>query len=372
MTLRLVLPSLVLAAAGAHAFQPVLPTANDALFGASPRKFYMYVERDFEGRKTQPWEGGTYGFSRGPERIGGKVHLAHFHEGIDVAPLRRDAAGEPLDEVRAIEAGRVVHASGNARDSNYGKYVVVQHDVGGAPVFSIYAHLAAIDVEPGQSLARGTRIGRIGWTGAGINRERAHLHLEIAILWNDGFETWHAANFPTPNKHGIFNGMNLMGLDVAGFYKAQNADPGLTLQQFIARTEPFFRVRIPESPRFQLPRRYPWLVRGRTDGVQSWVVSFTAAGFPVSIEPSSDPSAGPVLEWAKPSKLPYRKVTRSLLDGPPGKPRLGANGLKWLQLLSWDPSAAPVSPAPEGNQSGDDSATLRLLPGSVILAAPNA
>ena len=140
---------LVLAATGSHlavAFSPVLPTDNDALFHGQLEDFYMFTDRDFEGRKSFPWEGGRYGFTRGPERIGGRVVLTRFHEGIDISPVRRDDAGEPLDDVRAIEAGRVVHVSNDPRDSNYGSYVVVAHSVEGAPVYSVYAHLAGAEV----------------------------------------------------------------------------------------------------------------------------------------------------------------------------------------------------------------------------------
>ena len=33
-----------------------LPTCNDALFNGQPEKFYMYVNRNFEGQATQAWE----------------------------------------------------------------------------------------------------------------------------------------------------------------------------------------------------------------------------------------------------------------------------------------------------------------------------
>ena len=330
----------------ARAFSPVLPTDNDALFRGQPEKFYMYTDRDFEGVKSRPWQGGTHGFTRNPERLGGRVVTTKFHEGIDVAPIRRDASGEPLDDVRAIESGRVVHVSRDSKDSNYGQYLVIRHDVEGAPVFTIYSHLASIDVAPGQTIARGAPLGRLGYTGAGLNQRRAHLHLEIAILWHDQFASWHPAQFPTPNKHGLYNGINLMGLDVAEFYLQQRQKPSLTLPRFIRQQDAFFRLQIPDSPHFQLPRRYPWLVTAPATDARSWIVSFTDAGFPVSIEPSAKTVAGPQLLWAKPSKLPYKKVTRSLLDGPPGRPRLGESGEKLLSLLTWDPAAAPASPTP--------------------------
>ncbi len=340
--------ALLFLAVPAAAFSPVLPTDNDALFRGQPEQFYMYTDRNFEGVKSRPWQGGTYGFSRNKERIGGKIAMTKFHEGIDVKPVRRDASGEPLDDVRAIESGRVVHVSKNARDSNYGKLAVVEHDVEGTPVYSVYAHLATVDVHPGQSLARGERIGRLGYTGAGINRRRAHLHLEIALLWHDQFESWHPQNFSSPNKHGIYNGINLIGLDAAQFYLRQRENPSLTLPQFVRQEEPFFRVRLPASPHFQLPRRYPWLVEGDPSGARSWVVSFTAPGFPVSIEPSPEPATTPRVEWVASSKFPTAKMTRGLVEGSPGRPVLGQSGKKLIDLITWDPARAAASPpAPE-------------------------
>lgn len=325
----------------AQAFNPALPTDNDALFRAHPEKFYMFTDRNFEGVKSTPWQGGTYGFSRSPERIGGKVIQTKFHEGIDIAPVRRDASGEPLDDVRAVESGSVVHTNSVARDSNYGKYVVLRHDVEGAPIFTIYAHLSEIAVSPGQNVSKGTRLGRVGHTGEGLDRRRAHLHLEIAVLWHDQFEQWHAANFSTPNKHGIYNGLNMMGLDSAAFFLARRKNPALTLPQFIRSQQPFFRVQIPASPHFQLPRRYPWLVRGDDSRARSWIVSFTSAGFPVSIEPSDKDIPTPRAIWAASSTFPLKKLTRSLITGTPDTPRLTEHGEKLMSLLTGTPPTAP-------------------------------
>jgi murein DD-endopeptidase MepM/ murein hydrolase activator NlpD len=355
---RFLLP--LAAAAPALAFSPVLPTDNDALFRGQPERFYMYTDRDFEGVKSRPWQGGTYGFTRNQQRVGGKIVMTKFHEGIDIRPLRRDASGEPLDEVRAIESGRVVHVSNNAADSNYGKLAVVEHDVAGTPVYSIYAHLATVEVRPGQTLARGDRLGRLGYTGAGLDRRRAHLHLEIALLWHDQFESWHPLNFPTANKHGLYNGLNLMGLDVARFYLQQRENPSLTLPQFVRQKESFFRVRLPESPHFQLPRRYPWLVKGDPDGARSWLVSFTAPGFPVAIEPSTGSVAAPRVEWVAPAEFPPGKMTRRLVEGTRRQPLLGESGKKLVDLLDWDPASRPA-PAPEGGLS-EVSAGLKVPP----------
>src|SRR5438132_14431611 len=107
-------------AAQNHALDLVLPTDNDALFSGGGAAFYQYVERDFKGVKSTPWEGGQYGFVRDPVETSAGVVYTRFHEGIDVKPLRRDARDEPLDAVRAIADGKVVHTNVVPGYSNYG------------------------------------------------------------------------------------------------------------------------------------------------------------------------------------------------------------------------------------------------------------
>ena len=181
----------------------------------------MYVNRDFEGEKSKPWQGGQFGFVRGPVRSGDKIICIQFHEGIDIRPMHRDVQGNPTDEVRAAAAGVVVHVSREAGASNYGRYVVLEHRWDGCPFYTLYAHLASISVESGQSLQQGETLGIMGFTGAGIDRERAHIHFEVCMMLSRNFEGWHDANFPKdPNRHGIYNGLNLAGADPAALLLA--------------------------------------------------------------------------------------------------------------------------------------------------------
>src|ERR1044071_4729639 len=102
----------------------VLPTENDALLRGDGPAFYQYVERDYHGEKSTPWEGGQYGFVRDPVETAAGIVYMRFHEGIDIRPMQRDERGEPLDEVRAIAQGKVVYTSLVPGYSNYGKYIV--------------------------------------------------------------------------------------------------------------------------------------------------------------------------------------------------------------------------------------------------------
>ena len=87
------------------------PTGNRALLDNNPEKFYMYVYRTFEGETSKPWQGGSYGFVRNLRRTQQGTIPTRFHEGIDIRPLKRDSAGRPLDDVKAIALGRALSAA---------------------------------------------------------------------------------------------------------------------------------------------------------------------------------------------------------------------------------------------------------------------
>src|SRR5437870_12224302 len=253
-----------------------LPTDNDALFRDGGPAFYQSIERDHKGVKSIPWEGGQYGFVRDPVETPEGIVYTRFHEGIDIRPLERDARGEPLDEVRAIADGKVVHANLVPGYSNYGKYIVIEHRWDGSSYYSLYGHLSAIAVRPGQTVRRGQRIAVMGYTGTGLNRERAHLHLELNLMLSHKFEAWYNTFFRNdPNHNCIYNVMNLIRLDIERLYLALHKNPSLTLPQFVSREEIFYKVTVPKSRHFELPKLYPWmLTEGNRSEKSSWEVSF--------------------------------------------------------------------------------------------------
>ena len=193
----------------------------------------MYVDRTFEGETTQPWEGGSFGYVRSPIRVGGHVVMSRFHEGVDIAPVKRDKAGNPLDLVMSISDGKVVHTSSISGRSNYGKYVVVEHNWDSSKVVSLYAHLAEITVNPGDSVKTGSVLGRMGYTGAGLNRTRAHVHLEVGLVMSMQYAGWHKVNFGSMNYHGNYNGMNIAGVDVASLFLEHEKNPNLSFSEFV-------------------------------------------------------------------------------------------------------------------------------------------
>ena len=314
-----------------------LPTDNDSLFSGGGAAFYQYIERNYNGVKSTPWEGGQYGFVRDPTDTAGGVVYTRFHEGIDIRPLHRDAHGEPLDEVRAIADGKVTHTNLVPGYSNYGKYIVIEHHWDSSSYYSLYGHLSSIAVQSGDTVNRGQRIAVMGYTGTGLNRERAHLHLELNLMLSHQFEAWYNTFFRNdPNHNGIYNGMNLIGLDIARLYLALHKNPSLTIPQFLSREEIFYKVTVPKSRHFDLPKLYPWmLTEGNRSEKSSWEVSFAQSGVPLRIESSDKNVTQPELSYARKSSVDYSHTTRDVISGHGASAHLTDYGRQLMRLLIW-------------------------------------
>ncbi len=93
------------------------------------------------------------------------------HQGLDFVP----GDGAPISAI-ADGVVRVVSAS----RSGWGTHVIIDHQVGGQRVSSLYAHMQAgsVSLVPGQAIAVGTPVGRVGNTGMSTG---SHLHLEIHL-----------------------------------------------------------------------------------------------------------------------------------------------------------------------------------------------
>ncbi len=326
-----------------------LPTENRHLFTGELDKFYMYVDRNFEGQLTKPWEAGSYGFVRTALRVNGQVLLTKFHEGIDISPVKRDPVGNPLDLVSSIASGRVVHTSLIAGRSNYGKYVVVEHAWENSAVYSLYAHLAEITCKPGDPVNAGSVLGRMGFTGAGIDRTRAHCHLEIGLVMSHRYDDWAKAYGAGVNTHGLFNGMNITGVDAAKFFLDHKANPALQFSEFVASVPVYFKVTVPCTDTPNFVTRHPWLTRGDAAGAQSWEISFSATGFPVAFNPSSRQVTKPTVTAVRSSDFPHRHLTRGLITGEGNQATLTKSGEKLVALLTNDFPIAPTTPTAPSN-----------------------
>jgi hypothetical protein len=316
-----------------------LPTYNKYIFGSEPQKFYMYTTRNFEGKASKPWTAGKYGNVRNLRRTPEGIIGTRFHEGIDIRPMKRDSAGRPLDYVRAIAKGKIVYVNSVAGNSNYGKYVVVQHNWGPklGSLYSLYAHLDKADCKVGQLVDAGTVIAKMGYTGAGINRERAHLHLELVVMTQSDYAHWHAHYFGSKNVHGVHNGLNMNGLNIAELFIRHNKDKSLRLSDFISKIPVYFKVTVPRKSGLALDiaKRHPWMRKGdHAEATPSWEISYASSGFPLAVTPSSRKVSEPVVSYVKPTRSNHRYNTKGLITGSNRSASLTKIGLRTVSLLT--------------------------------------
>lgn len=328
-----------------------LPTDNDALFRNDGPGFYMFVDRNFEKQKSTPWEGGQFGFVRGPVRFGPQVVQMAFHEGIDIAPVKRDAAGEPLDKIYSISHGEVVHVSDTPGASNYGRYIVIRHDWGQGPFYSLYAHLSSCLVTVGAKVEPGSTIGVMGHTGAGIDRRRSHVHVELNMFLSSRFEDWHTKHFrPSPNHHGVHNGLNLAGLNIAGLLLEHRKNPALTVAEFVQSGPEGIKVVTPRKGDLELVKRYPWLGQGLEQASPSWEFTLSESGLPMRVKPSSQSVTRPTVTWVRDVGLPHAYHCRGYVSGSGNTGALTASGSRLMELLTGDFVAPPPLPEKAAKQ----------------------
>ncbi|MDX1418416.1 MAG: M23 family metallopeptidase [Rubricoccaceae bacterium] len=322
------------------------PTDNVGLLTGDLPGFYMEVDRDtVSGLRGAGWEAGQYGFVRGPVGAGADRRFVKLHEGVDIRPLRRDPAGEPLDSVYAARAGTVAYVN-ESPGSAFGRYVVLEHDWDGTPVYTLYAHLDDVFVEEGARVGRRQPLGRLGYTGRGIWRERAHVHFEVAMMLNEHTPVWFEQYYGgQPNLHGRFFGTNLAGVDVPALFEALAERPDLSFRAFVQSQPAGYRVALPADRPLDILTRYPWLWEGERApraGGGAWVVTFTAAGVPIRVSWRPEAVAGPEVLWTAPEVLAKKCQTNGMLAFTGEGCVPSGQGRRYVALLATTPEGAPT------------------------------
>jgi murein DD-endopeptidase MepM/ murein hydrolase activator NlpD len=276
------LPTLLIASvlpALGQTFQ--LPTANRALFEAgAEEKFYA-------GTAGNDWASGGFGCVR--------TSGNQFHEGLDIRCLSRDRRGEPNDPVMATTDGTVVYINSTSALSNYGKYIVVKHQVEGLEVYSNYAHLSEVreGLKAGQTVKAGERIatmGRTTNTRQSITKDRAHVHFELNLLLNERFAQWVKSRRPDQrNDHGDWNGQNMAGMDPRLILTGQNSQKaGFSIVQFVRSQTELCRILV-RGKEISFARRYPALVRANPltdkEGIGGYEIAINYSGLPFQLTP---------------------------------------------------------------------------------------
>lgn len=217
---------------------------------------------------------------------------SQFHEGIDIRPVARDRRGEPTDDVFAAISGVVRHVSSAAGDSSYGRYIVIEHPEVTPAVYTLYAHLARIasGIKVGSRVDAGQVIGTMGHSSGGymIPKDRSHLHFEIGVAVTRDYQAWHERQrLGGRNDHGMWNGMNLMGIDPLAFYSDWRAGRIHSVQEAFERMTPVVRLRIATNRVPDFITRYPSLLRRPmpTGPVAGWEIVFNWTGVPFAWTP---------------------------------------------------------------------------------------
>lgn len=91
-----------------------------------------------------------------------------LHAGVDIAVLQTNRVHAALDGV-VVKTGYQAHYGG------YGNVIEIRHRPG---FVTLYAHLATIEVRPGERVVRGEEIGHAGCTGSCTG---THLHFEVRV-----------------------------------------------------------------------------------------------------------------------------------------------------------------------------------------------
>ncbi len=310
-----------------------LPTDNRALYSEGGDAYFMYVDRTFEGKTTRPWQAGSWGMVRNPFRTSdGQLMFSRMHEGIDIKPIRRDSNAEPLDNVRAIAPGIVAYVSDDPRKSNYGRYVVIAHRIPEGTIYSLYAHLAKINCREGQQVSPTDNIGILGYSGVGLNKTRAHCHLEICLMINSNYDL---IVQPPTNKHGLFNGLNLVGFNAADVLKACQNGKKFSLSRYFASLSEHYRVRVPWQGSLDILRRHPFLYKGRWgQSCPSVDIAFTREGIPIAIYPATQSVSTPTIVKCRPLPTLQQNATVNRVKGSSKNAELTASGLRYINLFT--------------------------------------
>lgn len=291
----------------------------------------------------QPTAAGTiesalYGTARNAKR--GKFLSASFHEGIDIAPLHRDKKGMPLDQARAIMNGRVAYYSRFPGNSNYGRYIVLLHPDKMGEIYSLYAHLAAIEpgIAIGQEVAAGTVIGKMGNSSStGIPVVRAHLHLEIGVLLNSNFSKWYHQQKLKPD-HGIFHGWNLAGVDPLGVYAEHRRTPNFTFTDYLHTVPSAYEIILPAQPLLDYFRRYPVLWLGEFNPTKPMMMACSVNGVPLCGRQATDVEAAQLgkkkfcLQNVQPAVIDRNGTHIIKKQG--SSWTLDTSGLQWLAIMT--------------------------------------
>ena len=310
------------------------PTANHYLYErGSELKFFAPTAPD------KPWTSGSFGCVRNDGQ--------RLHEGLDILHLQTNRLGEPADPVMAAADGMVVYVNLKPSLSNYGNYVVIRHIVEGMEIYSLSAHLSAVQpgIVVGRSVKQGEVIATMGCTSNAevITKDRAHVHFELNVLVNDNFAAWFKTASPGErNDHGEWNGQNLNGLDPRAILLTEhNPVTKFSLLNFIRSQTELCRVLV-RATNFPYLKRYPMLVLknpiAEKQGVAGYEIALNLNGVAFALMPRAESE---IKSRAKFQLLSVNETEeksnpcRHLVVQRNGRWELANEGLREVELLTY-------------------------------------
>ncbi len=233
-------------------------------------------------------ESALYGTTRTVQR-GGRLVPA-FHAGLDIAAIRRDRHGRPLDKVYAASDGIVAYANRIGGNSSYGIYVVLTHPDPIGDIYTLYSHLASVadEIKKGRTVLAGDVLGVMGNTAStGIPMQRAHLHFEIGLINNMRFHAWYRKQKLIPD-HGTFHGYNLTAVNPLALYGSGEAQPVFSMLDHLRGEVSVFDVIFCHDRPLDYFTRYPALWDGPPHEGSAMIVAVSEGGVLLSGRTAKD------------------------------------------------------------------------------------
>jgi len=271
-----------------------------------------------------------------------RSHGKQFHEGIDIKATKKDRKGRVQDPIYAFYAGRIAYINAIAGNSAYGIYVVIEHPELKPALYSLYAHLQATapGLKVGQIVPAGACIGTMGHSSSTkIPLSRAHLHFEIGLRLSNDFNTWYQHQKDlSPNRHGNWNGLNLVGIDPWDFF--QNVQATKDIPAYLANLPVAFTVEIATTHIPDFVRRYPTLLQNQlpTPGcLRGWAIDFTWYGLPIHWKALQQHPTGtlaqPQISIRNPSMAQQMRARKMIVLDKNNQPQMGKQLRQTLDIL---------------------------------------
>lgn len=268
----------------------VSPTPQQSFADTNSPAIFMPTE---SGRQESALYGATRTDARGPR----------WHEGVDIAPTRRDSRRRPLDEVFAVADGKVAYINAAAGNSSYGRYIVLTHDDPMGWIYTLYAHLDSVSPElvTGRNVVAGQPIGRLGYSSSvpgAINVERAHLHFEIGVFINTRYPDYMKEQ-QAPLTHGAWDGRNLYGINPLAMLNGRDEGGAFSMLAELRSERPALIVAVKVDPARppEYFRHYPDLNdlgKGAAPEVQDVaLLEIAESGVPLRLRPWPDGEPAP-------------------------------------------------------------------------------